>query len=443
MTDKTEKAKKRKRQVDGSSKPSKRVAIEGDKQVKISFQETEKWAPVVASSRGLAIPDSISLQPFTQKRKNVALDPRKTTIANTELLLQSSAHHKLDYTAREESSDGLDALLKHYVGIYDPETGKMEVMEARKMAVRGTVRAHQVAIEDLEVELKSRDQRNQLGQTFGTKKSKKSIASFTENAINPGHSRAADGVPTKIGSGDKAILETIGTITSTMATKEQLAAEIEGHKPRPKANLGAKDVKDVYTIEGLIGENILALIPVKQWLEKKKAKQDLECNSRYVASKFVPVGVDTVKLKALRYILFLLEVLDKSTSKRAEKKLPRNDEVTSILDDMPRSVWEDFKSRFTTANMISRFQYDLIVTHICALACILDAFDVYMYDLQEDLKLDAKKIETYFREVGAKTVALPVAEQKRLGLSKVVAAQRKMAKLRLPLVFPTMSFARK
>lgn len=39
-------------------------------------------------------------------------------------------------------------LLKHYVGVYDPETGKLEIMEARKVVLRGSVRAHQATIED-------------------------------------------------------------------------------------------------------------------------------------------------------------------------------------------------------------------------------------------------------------------------------------------------------
>jgi hypothetical protein len=47
MADKIEKAKKRKRSTDGSSKSSKRVAIEGDNQVKISVHEVDKWAPII------------------------------------------------------------------------------------------------------------------------------------------------------------------------------------------------------------------------------------------------------------------------------------------------------------------------------------------------------------------------------------------------------------
>lgn len=246
-----------------------------------------------------------------------------------------------------------------------------------------------------------------------------------------------------MGSGDMAILENIGSITATMATKEELAEGSEGNKPRPKANLEAKDVKDVYTVKGLIGENTLALIPVKQWLDKKTAKESITTNSRYVSSRFGNLGVDTVKLKVLRYMMFLIDTLDKSAAKRDERKLPKHDEVASILDDMPRPVWEDFKTRFTTSGVISKFKFDLIVTHICALACILENYDVSMFDLQEDLKLDVKKMSQYFSEIGAKIVGVGVAEVKKFGLNKAAAAQRKVAKLRLPLVFPKVAFTRK
>jgi DNA-directed RNA polymerase I subunit RPA49 len=94
------------------------------------------------------MPTSIPLQPYTKSRKNLPAGPGRTAISKTELLLHSSAHQKLDYTAREEEAGGADALLKHYVGVYDPETGKMEVLEARKMVVRGVVRAHQATIDD-------------------------------------------------------------------------------------------------------------------------------------------------------------------------------------------------------------------------------------------------------------------------------------------------------
>jgi hypothetical protein len=47
MAEHIEKAKKRKRNTDGSLNPSKRVAIEEDKEVKISVQDADQWAPVI------------------------------------------------------------------------------------------------------------------------------------------------------------------------------------------------------------------------------------------------------------------------------------------------------------------------------------------------------------------------------------------------------------
>jgi DNA-directed RNA polymerase I subunit RPA49 len=54
MADKADKGKKRKRNTDGTSKPSKRLALDADKQVKISHHEAEKWAPVI----GMNIPST-------------------------------------------------------------------------------------------------------------------------------------------------------------------------------------------------------------------------------------------------------------------------------------------------------------------------------------------------------------------------------------------------
>jgi hypothetical protein len=47
MADKVEKVKKRKRNPDGSVKPSKRVAIEENNQVNITLHQADEWAPII------------------------------------------------------------------------------------------------------------------------------------------------------------------------------------------------------------------------------------------------------------------------------------------------------------------------------------------------------------------------------------------------------------
>lgn len=58
-----------------------------------------------------------------------------------ELLLHSSTHPKLDYTAREEASNGSENYLSHYIGVYDPESGQLQLVQARKAVVRSTLRS--------------------------------------------------------------------------------------------------------------------------------------------------------------------------------------------------------------------------------------------------------------------------------------------------------------
>lgn len=46
---------------------------------------------------------------------------------------------------KSEVPRGVKPPLNHFLGIYDPKTGKLQVVEAKKMVVRGTVRAKQAS----------------------------------------------------------------------------------------------------------------------------------------------------------------------------------------------------------------------------------------------------------------------------------------------------------
>ena len=285
-----------------------------------------------------------------------------------------------------------------------------------------------------------RDLRNDLGQTFGTKKSKKAIASFTENAINPIQSRTNGASPAKIDSASKAMLETIGKATAGMSTSEQLAEVVEASKPRPKANMEASEVNDVYTADSLIGDTIMALIPVRPWIEAMKAKKPIKGTSQYVMRRVENHTENITKLRILRYMYFVKRLLDSSKDRRSEKTLPRSNDLKAAMEDMPFPVLDHFKRKFTTNGTMSKFQFDTVVTHLCAMACIIDNFDVELIDLQEDLKMATKVMSQYFEEIGAKITALSVSESKKL--DRAVAQNRRKAKLRLPLVFPKPKFSR-
>ncbi len=293
-----------------------------------------------------------------------------------------------------------------------------------------------------------RELRNDLGQTFGTKKAKKAIMSVTENAISPDKSLRAmanNGKGMKLSGVDAAMLANIGDAAKNMATREDLAKAADDSKPRPKANANAEDIKDVYTIANLFGHDVFGQIPAKDWQDSiQKAKKEVKTPSRFVSFRVENAASNVEKLKILRWMLFALTVLGASTAKRSTTLLPRQDEVRKLIYPMPEMVYDNFKRRFSDgAGTMSKYHRDLLITHLCAMACLVDNYETDMWDLKEDLKIETKAMTQYFMEIGARIGALTKVEATRKGLESAVAAQHKMAKLKLPLAFPKVSFGRK
>lgn len=233
--------------------------------------------------------------------------------------------------------------------------------------------------------------------------------------------------------------------TAGRATREQLQIEADAAKPRPRANLEATVANEAYPIETLIGKDIFQHIPTLDWLTSVKNNKEVRVTSRYVASRIQPLASNKSidRLKILRYLYILLQFHMASKPTRGGRSLPKRDEVRKALVGIPEVLVESVKRKFTDGGLISKFKVDLLITHICALAFWVDNFEVDMFELRQDLSLEQKEMSQYFHEIGAKIGALPEATRKSLGLDKAAAAQRKMAKLKIPLDFPKIPFARK
>jgi DNA-directed RNA polymerase I subunit RPA49 len=104
--------------------------------------------PLVATAPGLCLPDAVQFQAFSKPESPTPKRGKKSAAAPApSIVLYSSSHRTLDYTAKEDGPGGRESHLKHYIGVFDPKTGQLSVMEAKKMAVRGVVRS-QKAPED-------------------------------------------------------------------------------------------------------------------------------------------------------------------------------------------------------------------------------------------------------------------------------------------------------
>jgi len=239
------------------------------------------------------------------------------------------------------------------------------------------------------------------------------------------------------------MLANMAEATAGMATQEELARIAEASKPRPTNNPHATEPKEAYPIETLVGLDTMKLIPVRQWQESIKAKREIVTNSRFVAHRIQNFVSNAEKLKLLRFMLLLLDFYNASRSGRGGRTMPKREDLKKILGDMPEAVLEGVKRRFSEGGTMPKFKVDSLIMHLCALACVVDNFEVNTWDLKEDLKLETKEIAQYFHEIGAKITGLSDVERKRLGLEKAAAAQRKVAKLKIPLDFPKVSQGRK
>lgn len=97
-------------------------------------------AHISANTPGLSFPSNTSLTPYAKARKNDTSSTGKSLLSKSEHLLHTSSHAKIDYTAREEEGRGVGGLLQHYLGVYDPQSGQLQLVRARKLVLRGSVR---------------------------------------------------------------------------------------------------------------------------------------------------------------------------------------------------------------------------------------------------------------------------------------------------------------
>ncbi len=381
-------------------------------------------------------------QPPAKRRKSGGPPPP------SEMALHSSAHRTIDYTARQEQWKSVDTLVNHFLAVIDPKTGEVEVIQAKKMVVRGTVRSKQAPAEAMEVSASKpvwlwfftvpdsgirltalqthSEARMELGETFGTKKSKKALQAVAENAMLAEKSRG------KLDEDDRALVDTIKTSSQHMATREELQAALDLARPVPRGNFDATDIQDVYVPAEIIGAEVLNAIPVLDWQEKVNKLEPVQVPARFVANRIVRVAgnEDGVhRLKLLRYLLWVIIfwTTTRQGKERGTKSIARRDDLREALAPAPEVVIENIRRKFSDSGVMRKAHIDLLMTHCCVFASIIDNFEVNTLDLREDLKLEQKQLSQYFVEIGA-----------RMKQSKAGDKVNHIAKLAIPLQFPKM-----
>lgn len=429
---------KRKRQSNGVDAPSKKVAVDGaiSGKIKVTYTDDDELHPVLVSAPGLTAP-SIPFKPYAKPLSS--RHPNATPKPSTHnLLLHSSEHARLDYTA---SPSSLDQHLAHYIAVFDPATNKLNVTPAHHLSLRSTPRK---VNEDLNAE-KARtfaQKREQLGKEFGTKKAKKVIASRTENAITKDGKGKGPQTDAQI-----AVLDSMADSAAATPKKEDIEQDMLASKPIPKPNLSAESVEEVYTFNTLIPPADARLVPVKDWQDKVRANEEIKVSHRFPAHRVASVGKsdDVSKLKALSYLNLLLEFhAALQNAGRTGKKVPKKEVLSKKLSAWPEQLVDTVRRRFSNErNELPKWHMDNFYTHMCALSLYVDGWTTHTTDLKDDLRMENKQIVQYFNELGCKVGAPTEKDRERLGMSKAQASVMKVARLKLPLEFPKARVGRR
>lgn len=280
-----------------------------------------------------------------------------------DLILQSSDHPRLDYLAKEEKNGSSESQLRDYVGVYDPATGKLQIIPVKRLTVRSTLRSETEELQNQQerveaARMTNMAKRHALAAEFGSKKSRKAIEDMTVNAISrgkPGNESIADN-----------ILQGMSSATSAMPTKEDLLAAVDNSKPRPRANVSAEYPIDVYTIDAVVGKELMQLIPIKDWVEASEAGTGVEVSSKFVAKRIFKLvkNKQLQKLKVLRFIALATKFNDALTSRgKGPKRVPLREKLEELMGkDVPGPVANAIRRKFISEYVIvsSTFMMDVL-----------------------------------------------------------------------------------
>ncbi|KAJ9603738.1 DNA-directed RNA polymerase I subunit rpa49 [Cladophialophora chaetospira] len=460
---------KRKASATLGERPSKKAQIGTVKVTHLSAADSRK--PLIATTPGVKLPADIAFDGYFKK-----------VTGGSSLLLQSSDHPTIDYVATESSTtDTAEKHLKHYIAVFDPASNKLKVIEAKKMTVRSTVRIPDKESKDEEDEevTATPSSRAALTEAFGTKKSKRAVASMAENRLLARDGESDNPVSAAILSSIQEDYSDDDDLTSSTAARV--------NKPLPPANLDTEDIREVYDLSHLVfpgpHQTTLSQMQITYWKQHVEKNKPIPTNLRFIATRVGyltqkhlkdPQNTDLrQKVQLLRYIQLLVEIHKFVSHQNNRKPMlpvetwPKGTTTDTYLSD-------HFKQRLVSAffptNIPTVFAKTLLTSTILALTLHIpppkspsppgEPPSVLFTEPSEitlDLAMPAAEINKLYRELGCKLETMRDPELSKYGWDKVGAPTKKIdqetgkvvklpqpkwAKLKFPVEFPKVSSGR-
>ncbi|KAA1112376.1 DNA-directed RNA polymerase I subunit rpa49 [Puccinia graminis f. sp. tritici] len=294
--------------------------------------------------------------------------------------------------------------------------------------------------------------RRTLGTTFGTKKARRALQAAARNKVDPETMTHLEG----------QISAAIAENSSCLPSATVQAQEVDANRPIPPYNINAANPKDVYLLSDVVTNLELNSIPMGPILNARTAEDAARClptsHSQFVNSRLkalwkrCPDGKldkkETKRLRILIYISYLIAIrrLHKFSRDSISNKLAIDQDSTtpdSIIDGILNRFTEPVKtSDGSLKHNLTSFSKIKLYSYIAVLCLIHDEYMTRVSGLSDDLQEPTKSINDIFLNLGCKMSKLTVPEFEALEEgpaskdAKEFNAQRTIAKLVVPLVFP-------
>ncbi|KAH9463170.1 hypothetical protein MJO29_008576 [Puccinia striiformis f. sp. tritici] len=364
---------------------------------------------------------------------------------------------ELDF--RSESQSDQSANCSYMLGLHNPSAGSLTLFPTQFYEFRPVVKRLREADSKRVTELQPSNNyaaRSALGATFGTKKARRALQAAARSRVDPETLSHLEG----------QITTSIAENSSCLPSADAQALEADANRPIPTFNANASDPKDVYLLSNVVSNlelNSIPLGPILNAATAQEAARHLPTSrSVYVTKRLESLWKrcpdtkldkrETKRLRILVYINYLISIrrLKKFTRDSISHKL-----ATDKSSSTPDSIVDGILSRFTETakgrdgslqHNLTSFSTIKLYSYIAVLCLIHDEYMTRIYGLPEDLQETPSSINDIFLNLGCKLSKLNSAELEGLSEGSAVKkgddnikelnAQRTVAKLVVPLVFP-------
>lgn len=390
-----------------------------------------------------------------------------------ELLLHSSDHDTIDFTATESRiSLSSEKHMKHYVAVFDAASGNLDVAEAQRMIIRPHVRQQEVEKEGEDVNEDETaptpkvSSRAALTEAFGTKKSKRAIQSMAENRLLA-----------REGEDNESLTQAMVSAVEGAEEDATIPNQHRANKPLPVVNTKAGTAGEAYPISTLVvpspARTTLDSISFGYWTERLNSGKNVTSKSRFVSNRVEYMvqahlqrpQTETKKhyVQVLRYIETLLLLHKYMATLPSRKRIPDTkkwpEKTLKSFPPAPDTLLPGLVSHYFPEGTPSQRAMTLLRATILALTLhipppSLNAGDNLLVteptDISLDLALEQKDTTNLFRELGCKLKPATDMDLIKWGLTRLAKTRDengkevslpkpKFARLSVPLDFPKLS----